>query len=125
MDLLNYIAANIFETLLRVIPIPCKTGVIIIGTPGKTSPVFLTCNYHLTVKRVQRALQGIDCYLLVANSNGRNVWCGATGGHFTNHDAISVLKTTGIEGLVDHRRVILPQLAATGIEAFRPENQRH
>jgi ferredoxin len=117
MNLLHYIAVNIFETLLRVIPIPCKTGVIKIGKPSRTSPVFLTCNYHLTVKRVKRALHRIDCYLLVANSNGHNVWCGATGGHFTNHDVISILKTSGVEKLVGHKNVILPQFAATGIEA--------
>lgn len=116
MTLLNYIAINIFETLLRVIPIPCRRGMTKIGKPSRMSPVFLTCNYHLTVKRVKRALHGIDCYLLVADSNGHNVWCGATGGHFTNHDVISVLKTSGIEKLVDHNNVILPQLAATGIE---------
>jgi NAD-dependent dihydropyrimidine dehydrogenase PreA subunit len=46
-----------------------------------------------------------------------NVWCGAAGGRFTNHDVISVLKTSGIEELVAHRELILPQLAATGIEA--------
>lgn len=44
------------------------------------------------------------------------MWCAATGGLFTNHDVVSVLKTSGIEDLVDHRQVILPQLAATGIE---------
>jgi ferredoxin len=115
--LLHYVAVNIFETVLRVVPIPCKTGVIKIGKPSRTSPVFLTCNYHLTVKRVERALDRIDCYLLVANSDGHNVWCGATGGHFTNHDVISVLKTSGIEELVDHKNVVLPQLSATGIEA--------
>ena len=119
MKLLNYVAVNTIETLLRVIPIPCKVGMLTIGNPGRSSPVFLTCNYHLTVKRVKRALRGIDCYLLVANSKGHNVWCGATGGHFTNHDVISVLKTSGVNGLVDHRSVILPQLAATGIEADR------
>jgi NAD-dependent dihydropyrimidine dehydrogenase PreA subunit len=117
MGLFNDIAVNVFETLLRVLPIPCKTGMTIIGKPDRTSPVLLTCNYHLTVKRVKKALHSTDCYLLVANSNGHNVWCGATGGHFTNHDAISVLKTSGVERLVDHKNVILPQLAATGIEA--------
>jgi len=117
MTLLNYIVVNIIETLLRVLPIPCKKGMTKIGKPNRMSPVFLTCNYHLTVKRVKRTLHGIDCYLLVANSNGHNVWCGATGGHFTSHDVISVLKTSGIEKLVGHNNVILPQLAATGIEA--------
>jgi ferredoxin len=87
-----------------------------IGTPGRDAPVLLTGNFRLTVARVKRALEGLDAYLLVANSRGVNVWCAATGGLLTNHDVVSVLKTSGIERLVGHRRVILPQLAATGIE---------
>jgi NAD-dependent dihydropyrimidine dehydrogenase PreA subunit len=69
------------------------------------------------VARVKRALRGLDCFLLVANSRGYNVWCGAAGGHFTNHSVVSVLKTSGVEGQVAHREVVLPQLAATGVEA--------
>ncbi|MFQ6065706.1 MAG: HgcAB-like fusion protein [bacterium] len=117
MSLFKYVIVNVLETLLRVFPLPCETGLIKIGHPDSSSPVFLTCNYHLTVERVKRALKGIDCYLLAANSRGINVWCAAAGGHFTNHDVISVLKTSGIEELVEHRNVILPQLAATGIES--------
>lgn len=117
MNLLKYVAVNVIETLLRMLPFPRRTGVLRIGHPDGKSPVFLTCNYHLTVARVRRALQGIDCYLLVANSRGINVWCSATGGLFTNHDAISALKTSGIEELVDHRNVVLPQLAAAGVES--------
>jgi len=117
MNLIKYIVFNIFETLIRVFPFPTKTGLIKVGNPGRNSPVFLTCNYHLTVERVKKALKGINSYLLIANSRGVNVWCAATGGLFTNHDVISALKVSGIEELVDHRTVILPQLAASGIEA--------
>ena len=117
MNLPKFIGVNIVETLLRVLPFPCKTGLIKIGNPDRNSPVFLTCNYHLTVERVKRVLKGIDAYLLVANSRGINVWCAAAGGIFTNHNVISVLKVSGIEELVDHRNIMLPQLAATGIEA--------
>jgi NAD-dependent dihydropyrimidine dehydrogenase PreA subunit len=117
MSWLRYFVVNVVETLFRMFPFPCRTGVIQIGHPGRDTPVFLTCNYHLTVERVKRALKGLDCYLLVANSRGINVWCAATGGLFTHHDVISALKTSGIEERVDHRQVILPQLAATGIEA--------
>ncbi len=116
MNFLKYVLINIFETMLRVLPFPCKTGLIKIGNPDSNSPVLLTCNYHLTVERVKRAVKGLDVYLLVANSKGDNVWCSATGGHFTNHSVISVIKTSGIETLVHHRNIILPQLAATGIE---------
>jgi len=113
---LHYAWINILQTLFRVLPFPCRTGLIKIGFPGRDSPVLLTCNFRLTVERVTRAIQGIDAYLLVANSRGINVWCAATGGLLTNHDVIAVLKTSGIEDLVDHRQLILPQLAATGIE---------
>jgi len=114
----GYLWVNVVQTLLRVLPFPCKTGLERIGDPGRDSPVLLTCNFRLTVERVRRALRGCNAWLLVANSRGVNVWCAATGGLLTNHDVVSVVKTSGIEDLVDHRRVILPQLAATGIEGL-------
>jgi NAD-dependent dihydropyrimidine dehydrogenase PreA subunit len=111
------LAIEIIQTLFRVFPFPCATGLVRIGNPTRHSPVLLTCNFRLTVERVRRALRGIDAYLLVANSRGVNVWCAATGGLLTDHDVVSVLKTSGIADAVDHRRLILPQLAATGIQA--------
>ena len=116
MNRLLYLWDNILETLLRVLPFPCKTGLISIGKPGPDAPVLLTGNFRLTVQRVKHALRGVDAYLLVANSRGINVWCAATGGLLTHHAVISVLKTSGIEELVHHRRLVLPQLAATGID---------
>jgi NAD-dependent dihydropyrimidine dehydrogenase PreA subunit len=107
---------TVTQTLLRMFPFPCRTGLIRIGNPVANSPVLLTGNFRLTVERVKRALRGVDAYLLVANSRGVNVWCAATGGHLSHHDVVSVLKTSGIERVVNHRTLILPQLAATGIE---------
>lgn len=116
MNSIVYIFLNIFYTITRLLPFPCKTGIIRIGNPDRKSPVFVTCNYHLTVMRLKKELSGQNAYLLVANSRGINVWCAACGGHFTNHDIISILKVSGIGDLVDHRTIILPQLAAPGIE---------
>ena len=115
MKRLAYWWFNFAETLLRMLPIPVRPGYYAIGNPGPDSPVILTGNYHLTVLRVKWALRGENVHLLVANSRGINVWCAATGGLFTHHDVISVLKTSGIEKRVNHRKVILPQLAATGL----------
>jgi ferredoxin len=117
MGLVWYWTLNAALTLLRLVPWRHKVGLIVLGQPGRGAPVLLTCNYALTVARVRRALKGQDCYLLVANSRGVNVWCAATGGLLTHHDVVAALKTSGIEALVDHRSVILPQLAATGVEA--------
>jgi NAD-dependent dihydropyrimidine dehydrogenase PreA subunit len=104
------------QTLLRFLPFPVKTGLIPVGEPDNQSPVLVTCNFGLTVRRVLRALRGLDAYLLVANSRGINVWCAASGGHFTSNDIISVIKTSGIGNLVEHHRLVLPQLSATGVE---------
>jgi len=116
MSYITYIFASVIETFLRLFPFPTRTGLVSIGNPDRNSPVLLTCNFHLTVLRVKKQLKGIDAFLLIANSRGINVWCAATGGLLTNHDVISVLKTSGIEQLVQHRNVILPQLSGTGIE---------
>jgi NAD-dependent dihydropyrimidine dehydrogenase PreA subunit len=105
------------DTLLRFLPHRAPTGLIRIGQPGRDAPVLLTCNFTLTVRRLREVLAGRDVWLLVANSRGINVWCAAGGGHLTHHDVISVLRTSGIAGEVDHRKVMLPMLAATGVEA--------
>ena len=117
MNLLKYGFFYLWETALRFVPVPQRTRLIKIGRPGRTSPVLVTGNYHLTALKVRRALEGQNVFLLVADSHGINVWCAAAGGHFTHHDVIRALKLSGIESLVDHRAVILPQLSACGIEA--------
>lgn len=104
------------QTCLRMLPWPTEARLIRVGEPGPDSPVLVTCNYALTVRRVLRALRGVDAYLLVAPTRGINVWCSAAGGYFTTHQVIAMIRTTGIGDLVNHRRLILPQLAATGVE---------
>ena len=105
------------QTALRLVPWPTEPGLRPIGQPGPESPVVLTGNYDLSVRRVARALHGHDAWLVVAPSSGINVWCAAAGGHLGTHQIVTALKTSGIEQVVRHRRAILPQLAATGVVA--------
>ena len=112
-----YSFVTIVETLLRMFPFPAKTGYQKVGKPNKDSPVLLTCNFHLTILRLKKATKGLNYHLLVANSKGINVWCAATGDHLNNHSVISVIKTSGIENKVNHKKIILPQLAAPGVDA--------
>ena len=65
-----------------------------------------------------RALKDLDCYLLVAPASGIDVWCAAGGDRFHIDSIISIQKTSRIAELVDHRRLILPQLCANGINLF-------
>ncbi len=95
---------------------PIEPTLIEIGNPTSESPVLLTCNFILTVKRVLKAIKNLDCYLLIAPSKGINVWCGACGDDFHTDSVLSILKTSGINDLVSHRTLILPQLSAPGID---------
>ena len=112
---------TVVETMFRFFPFPTRTGLRAIGQPGPEAPVFVTCNFDLTVRRVLRDLAGLDCYLLVANSRGINVWCASGGGILNAHSLISVLKTSRIAEQVSHRTLILPQLSAAGVDVARVE----
>ena len=96
--------------------IPIESGLYIYGNPTDQSPVLVTANYQLTVRRVGSALQEQDVYLLVADAMGENVWCAARGDKFSTNEVVEVIKATRIGELVSHRRLILPQLAAGGID---------
>ena len=115
---LKTLPKRIFQTVFRSCPFPTKPRLIKIGNPDRRSSVLVTTNYDLTVRRVCRSLQGMDCYLLVAPAGGIDVWCAAGGGRFTVDSIISILKTSRIAELVDHRRLILPELCANGINMF-------
>jgi NAD-dependent dihydropyrimidine dehydrogenase PreA subunit len=104
----------------RLFPFPTKPGLRRIGKPDRSSPVLVTCNFELTVRQVTKTLkhEGIDAWLLVAPTKGVNVWCAAGGGHFTTDTVVSIIKTSGIEELVDHRRLVLPQLSGAGVNIW-------
>jgi ubiquinone/menaquinone biosynthesis C-methylase UbiE len=113
---------DLISLLNRFIPPYPKlaTGLYRVGNPNRGSPVLVTGNYELTVRRLVRKLDGqVDCWLVVANSRGINVWCAAGGGHFTTEDVISAIKTSGVGELVDHHALILPQLCANGVDGWR------
>lgn len=114
---------SVLQTMFRFFPFSTETGLREIGEPGPDAPVFVTCNFDLTVRRVIRALRGLDCYLLVAPSKGINVWCAAGGGMLNAHSVTSVIKTSRIAERVAHRTLILPQLSAPGIDVFRVEEE--
>jgi len=110
--ILDWLVAWLFRWLPRSAP----TGLFAIGQPDSHSPVIATGNFTLTLKRVRKALRGHDCWLLVAHSGGINVWCAADGGLFTHHHLIDAIKVSGLAECVSHRKLLLPPLAASGIE---------
>jgi ferredoxin len=114
---------TVIQTLFRLFPFPTQTGLRVVGNPGPDAPVLVTCNFDLTVRRVVKALQGMDCYLLVVPSHGINVWCAAGGGMLNAHSVTSVVKTSRIAEKVEHRTLVLPQFSAPGIDVARVEQE--
>ncbi len=114
---------SVWDYLGRWFPNPVEPGIRIIGNPGRNSPVILTSNFHLTVRRVERSLKGENLFLLVAPANGINVWCAAEGGDLNTHSVITVIKTSRINELVDHDKIILPQFSASGIDLIHLQKE--
>ncbi len=113
----------IWGLLFRLFPAPTEVGLRRVGHPDRDSPVLVTCNFDLTVRRLRRALRGLDAWLLVGQSRGVNVWCAAGGDEFNTHSVVAAVKTSGIADLVDHRTLILPVLGAPGIRASDVEEE--
>jgi ubiquinone/menaquinone biosynthesis C-methylase UbiE len=97
-----------------------RTGLYAIGNPTSDSPVLVTGNFDLTVRRLVKAIDGqTDAWVLVADSAGINVWCAAGGGYFTAEKVIAAVKSSHLEKIVRHHALILPQLCANGVDGWR------
>lgn len=110
------IVKSIWDYIGRWFPNPVEPGLRRLGNPDHMAPVFVTSNFHLTVRRVEKALSAIDAWLLVVPTKGVNVWCSSAGGEMTVHNLLTVMKTSRVQDRVAHRRLILPQLSAPGID---------
>ena len=92
-------------------------GLYSIGSPGPESPVIVTANYTLSFDAVRSSLAGRDAYILVLDTKGINVWCAAGKGTFGTEELVNRIRNTGLDSVVHHHRIILPQLGAPGIAA--------
>jgi acetyl-CoA decarbonylase/synthase complex subunit gamma len=92
-------------------------GLYALGNPGRSSPVLVTANYKLTFDRLRQALPGSDFWILVLDTKGINVWCAAGKGTFGTEELVERIRASGLEKVVDHRELILPQLGAPGVAA--------
>jgi len=92
-------------------------GLYAIGRPDADSPVLVTANYKLTFDSLRSELEKLSVWILVLDTKGINVWCAAGKGTFGTDEIVRRVKTTGLEQVVRHRRLILPQLGAPGVAA--------
>ncbi len=92
-------------------------GLYPIGKPTKDSPILVTSNYFVTVRRVISSLtkQTLNVWLLIVNTEGVNVWCSAAGGNFTAERILEQIQESQLKEKVSHNNLILPQLSAPGV----------
>ena len=88
-----------------------------VGNPTDASPVFVTANYKMSFDRLRSQLDGIDGWILVLDTKGINVWCAAGKGTFGTVELMNRIEVVGLKNIVSHRRLIVPQLGATGVSA--------
>jgi hypothetical protein len=73
-----------------------EPGVYSIGTPDDTSPVLVSANYKLTFDKLRGKLSGLDCWLLILDTKGINVWCAAGEGTFGTDELVARIESSGL-----------------------------
>ena len=119
---LRTLLLDLWLLFFRIIPPypKVRTGLYAVGRPDADSPVLVTGNFDLTMRRVLQAIDGkVNVWLLVADSAGINVWCAAGGGYFTAEKVIAAVKSSHLNEVVNHHALILPQLCANGVDGWR------
>ncbi len=96
-----------------------KPGIYKLGDPDPESPVFVTANYTLSFDALRSSLKDKDCFILVLNTFGINVWCAAGKGTFGTDELIQKIDETNLIKIIKHRNLILPQLGAPGVSAHQ------
>lgn len=93
-------------------------GLYALGNPGPDDPVFVSANYKLSFDRLRESLPGRNGWILVLDTKGINVWCAAGKGTFGTEELLRLIWSRNLEKIVNHRTLILPQLAGPGVAAF-------
>jgi hypothetical protein len=92
-------------------------GLYAVGNPGGDSPVLVSANYKMTFDALRKNLSGLDCWLLILDTKGINVWCAAGKGTFGTDELVDRIEAAELSKVVTHRKLILPQLGAPSVSA--------
>jgi hypothetical protein len=98
-----------------------EPGLYRLGSPGMDSPVFASANYKLSFDVLRRSLAGIDCWILVLDTKGINVWCAAGKGTFGTEELVGRIQLARLDEVVRHHEIVVPQLGAPGVRAHLVE----
>lgn len=94
-----------------------EPGLYALGSPDEQSPLLVTANYKMSFDRLRESLPGFNAWILVLNTQGINVWCAAGKGTFGTTELVRRIQSSGLDRIVSHRNLILPQLSGPGVSA--------
>jgi hypothetical protein len=94
-------------------------GLYALGDPNDQSPVLVTANYKMSFDRLREALPNRNAWILVLDTKGINVWCAAGKGTFGTDELVRRVEFSGLNQVVSHRQLILPQLSGPGVAAYK------
>jgi hypothetical protein len=94
-------------------------GLYAVGSPDANSHVFVSANYKFSFDCLRSALSSENAWILVIDTKGINVWCAAGKGTFGTDEIIAKVCQTKLAEIVSHRRLVVPQLGAPGIAAYK------
>ena len=98
-------------------------GLYSLGKPDQSSSVLVTANYRMSFDKLRQSLKNMNAYILVLDTKGVNVWCAAGKGTFGTDELIKRIKLTKLTRVVDHGKIIIPQLGAPGIAAHKVKKE--
>jgi CO dehydrogenase/acetyl-CoA synthase delta subunit len=90
-------------------------GLYCVGSPTPESPILVTANYKLSFDALRKELTDLDIWILVIDTRGINVWCAAGKGTFSTDEVALQVQRAGLEKIVSHKELILPQFSASGV----------
>ncbi len=108
---------------LRRMKYMVEPGLYAVGRPADTSPVLVSANYKLSFDSLRRVLAGRDAWILVIDTKGINVWCAAGKGTFGTEEIIRRIESVGLDKVVSHRKIVVPELGAPGVAAHEVQKR--
>ncbi len=96
-----------------------EPGLYAVGEPDAESPVLVSANYKMSFDRLRKELGEINAWILVLDTKGINVWCAAGKGTFGTEELVRRIEAVELDKVVNHRKLIVPQLGATGVSAHK------
>ncbi|MEE9509137.1 MAG: acetyl-CoA decarbonylase/synthase complex subunit gamma, partial [Candidatus Bathyarchaeia archaeon] len=95
-------------------PVAVESGLRIFGEPNEASPLLFTTNFALTYYTVASDIEsnGVDCFLLVVDSDGLSVESSVAGRKLTADKIAEALREIKAESVVKHKSLIIPGRAA-------------